>query len=225
MWLAPAVALSVGANTIGATCIDRMGNEGRATLTVTRTPPAAPSDSVAPVIVVPANFVSLKNPARIVGTARDNVSVTRVRWTCDRCPSGTAVIVPGREVAWVATVALASGINVVTFTAEDARGNRTTGRLIVVYGGDPPSTRPVTIAWDWTGAKSSRFRLWCNGAVVKTFQEPELTRKATTDFTEVRTTVSGLKGVLECAVTAYDVVKGQIVESDLSNSIILNLAR
>jgi hypothetical protein len=115
---------------------------------------------------------------------------------------------------------------VVTFIAADARGNRATGRQIVLFGGPPPSTGPVTIAWDWSGKKTTRFRLWCNRAVVKTFQEPELTRKVIArNLTEVQTIIHGLRGQLECAVTAYDVVDGRMVESAFSNAIVLNLAR
>jgi hypothetical protein len=224
LWLAPAVGVSLGTNTISAACVDRLGNEGRATVTVSRTSP--PTDSVAPTIMVPPHFISSKSPARIVGTARDNVGVTRVRWTCDRCPSGTAVTVPGLDVSWTATVALARGTNVVTFIAEDARGNRATARQIVVFGDERPRTGPVTIGWDWTGKKTTRFRLWCNSAIVKPFQEAELTRKVrASDLTEIETTVHGLKGLLECTVTAYDVVNGRLLESDSSNVIVLNMAR
>ena len=142
-WSAPAVSLSVGANTVKVTCVDAAGNEGRDTLTVTRTTnggPAPPSgspppggDAAAPFITVPANFSSPSTPARITGTAHDNVSVSRVRWTCDRCPPGEAVFTEGPSVSWTATVPLVPGANVVTFIAEDDQGNRSSDPVTVTY--------------------------------------------------------------------------------------------
>ena len=222
-WVAPAFGLSLGPNTIVAACVDEAGNEGRATLTATR---QAPVDSVAPTLTLPPSSTSSKGSAQVVGTARDNVAVTRVRWTCDRCPAGDAVISPGPNVSWTATVALAPGINVVTFVAEDARGNRGSKTLTLTYRLEPPSPQSVTLAWDWTGTRTARFRLWCNGKIVKNFEEVELGRKAMpAQSTEIRATVHGLKGALECSVTAYDTIDRKVVESDFSNAVRLNLPR
>ena len=223
-WSASRVALSVGGNGISATCVDAAGNPGRATLVVTRTA----ADSAAPTLTVPGTFTSATASARISGTARDNHAVTRVRWTCDRCPAGTVQMTSGPNVAWVANVTLVPGANVLTFVAEDAAGNKTNTPVTVVYAAknppkDPPKTS-VTIIWDWTGPPTAHFKLWCNNSVVKNFNDSELTRKAIGGgVTEIRATVTGLKGTFECALTAHDTVRGKPRDSDRSNTITLNM--
>ena len=158
-WSARGVILPEGSNVIVATCFDASENEASDTLTVTRrsagssdTPPPpivkppppivkppipveppAPVESSAPTITVPGSFTSSTSPARITGSARDNVSVARVRWTCDRCPSGSAAVTPGPSVSWAATVTLVPGVNVVTFIAEDDGGNRSSDSVTVTY--------------------------------------------------------------------------------------------
>jgi hypothetical protein len=222
-WFAFGVGLAKGVNSITATCVDAAGKQAHDALTVTRTNDAPAGDSAPPTIVAPPNFTATAAPARVTGTARDNVFVTRVRWTCDRCPSGTAVMTPGKSVSWTATVALAPGANVVTFIAEDAAGNRSGDPVTVTYKAKDAPAAPVTIAWDWEGSPATRFRLWCNGAIAKNFPDVELTRKAMGNgVTEIRATLSGLKGTLQCAVSAYETVKGKVVESDLSNAITVN---
>ena len=219
-WSASRVALSVGGNAISAACVDAAGNQGRATLLVTRTA----ADSAAPTITVPGNFTSATASMRINGSARDNISVARVRWTCDRCPAGTVQITSGPNVAWSANVTLAPGANVLTFIAEDAAGNRTNTPVTVVYGAKDPPRTSVTIIWDWTGPPTARFKLWCNNSVVKNFKDSDLTRKAIGGgVTEIRATVTGLKGRFECALTAHDTVRGKPLDSDRSNTITLNM--
>ena len=219
-WSASRVALSVGVNTVSATCVDAARNQGRATLAVTR----IVVDSAAPTVTVPGNVTSATSSARINGTARDNISVTRVRWTCDRCPAGTAQITSGPNVAWSANVTLVPGANVLTFIVEDAAGNKTSAPVTVVYGvKDSPKTS-VTIIWDWTGPPTARFKLWCNNSVVKSFNDKDLTRKAIGGgVTEIRATITGLKGMFECALTAHDTVRGKPRDSDRSNTITLNM--
>ena len=223
-WSASRVALSVGGNAVGATCVDAAGNQGRATLVVTRTA----ADSAAPTITVPGKFTSATASARIDGTARDNISVTRVRWTCDRCQAGTVQIKSGPNVTWSANVTLVPGTNVLTFIAEDAAGNKTNTSVTVLYATnnppkDPPKTS-VTIIWDWTGPPTARFKLWCNNSVVKNFNDSDLTRKAIGGgVTEMRATVTGLKGTFECALTAHDTDRGKPRDSDRSNTITLNM--
>ena len=219
-WLTSGVGLSVGANTITATCVDPAGNEGRATLVVVRNG----ADSSAPTITVPANFTSATASARITGSARDNISVNRVRWSCDRCPSGTAQITPGPNVNWSVNVTLAPGPNVLTFVAEDVLGNKTNKTVTVTYAAKDAPKTAVTIIWDWTGPPAARFKLWCNNSVVKNFSDADLTRKAMGGgVTEVRAVVTGLKGKFECALTAHDTLDGKARDSEKSNAIILNL--
>jgi hypothetical protein len=218
-WSAARVALSAGVNTVHATCSDAAGNQGRASVVITR----SVTDSVKPTLTLPANFTSATPSTWINGTARDNVSVTRLSWTCDRCPAGTAAITGGPRVAWGANVTLVAGANVLTFTAEDAAGNKTKTR-ITIYGPNEAPRKSVTLIWDWTGPPTARFKLWCNNSVVKNFNEADLTRKAMGGgVTEIRATVTGLKGVLECSLSAHDTVRGKPADSDRSNAITLNM--
>ena len=220
VWSASRVTLSVGGNAINATCVDAAGNQGRGTLLVTRTA----ADSAAPTITVPGKITSATASAQIKGTARDNTSVTRVRWTCDRCPAGTVQITPGPNVAWSANVTLVPGTNVLTFVAEDAAGNKSNTPVTVVYAAKDPPKTSVTIIWDWTGPPAARFKLWCNNSVVKTFNDSDLTRKAIGGgVTEIRATITGLKGTFECALTAHDTDRGRPRDSDRSNTITLNM--
>ena len=218
-WSAARVALSGGVNAITAACGDAAGNQGRASVVITRTV----ADAAKPTLTVPASFTSATASAWINGTARDNVSVTRVSWTCDRCPAGTAEITSAPSVAWGANLFLMPGANVLTFTAEDAAGNRTKTR-VTIYGPNEAPRKSVTLIWDWTGPPTARFKLWCNNSVVKNFNDADLTRKTMGGgVTEIRATVTGLKGLFECSLSAHDTIRGKPVDSDRSNAITLNM--
>ena len=217
-WSVRNVGLSVGANSVTATCADAAGNQGRSVLVVTRTV----ADSAAPTILGPASFTTASAVVALSGIARDNLAVTRVWWTCDRCPSGTVAMKPAASVSWTASVALVPGANVVTFFAEDAAGNRHSHRVTVTYA-IPPRTS-VTIAWDWSGSKTTRFRLWCDNVMRRVFAENDLTRKALGGgVTEIQVTLTEPKGIHECAVSAFDTVGGKIVDGDQSNTVTINL--
>ncbi len=70
------------------------------------------------------------------GTASDDVGVTSVTWTCDKCSvtSGTA----SGTTSWSASLTLGSGANAIVVTAHDAAGNTGTDSLTATY--TPAST-------------------------------------------------------------------------------------
>src|SRR4030095_16730998 len=90
------------------------------------------ADTTAPSVTIttPTSATTLTTTATSVGlggTASDNVGVTQVTWSSDRSGNGTAT----GTTSWSATVALQSGVNVVTVTARDAAGNVSTDVLTI----------------------------------------------------------------------------------------------
>jgi hypothetical protein len=76
----------------------------------------------------------------LAGSASDNVAVTQVTWSCDRCGSGTA---SGTANWAVSGITLQYGVNKLVVTAQDAAGNQGTAALTVTY--TLPDTTPPTI--------------------------------------------------------------------------------
>ena len=136
------VALVSGVNVLTVTARDAAGNTSTDTLTVTYTP----ADTTAPVVTITsptsaATHATGTTPLTLSGTARDAVGVTQVSWVNDRGGSGTATGTTG----WSASVALVSGVNVLTVTARDAAGNTSTDTLTVTYTPADTTAPVVTI--------------------------------------------------------------------------------
>jgi len=139
-WTASSVALQGGANVVTVTARDAAGNLGRATLTVTYTPP----DTSAPTISIlgPTSASSYNTTSSVVtlgGTSSDNMGVTAVTWASNRGGSGFS---SGTTNWSVPSVSLQGGSNVITMTAQDAAGNKGTAVLTVNYT-VPDTTLPV----------------------------------------------------------------------------------
>ena len=139
-WTASSVALQGGANVVTVTARDAAGNLGRATLTVTYTPP----DTSAPTISIlgPTSASSYDTTSSVVtlgGTSSDNMGVTAVTWASNRGGSGFS---SGTTNWSVPSVSLQGGSNVITMTAQDAAGNKGTAVLTVNYT-VPDTTLPV----------------------------------------------------------------------------------
>ncbi len=134
-WTAGSIALSQGTNVLTFTAEDAAGNRGSRSLTVTY---SAPDTSVPTVsLSTPTSggsYATGTATLTVTGTATDNVGVTRVAWSSDRGGSGTA----SGTASWTAgSIALSQGTNVLTFTAEDAAGNRGSRSLTVTYSAPP----------------------------------------------------------------------------------------
>ena len=113
---------------------------------VTATTLAVP-DTTVPTVTISAptsaaTFSTSTSPLNLGGTAADNVGVTQVSWTNDRGGSGTATGTTGWSVSGIA---LQSGGNVLTVTAQDAAGNTGTDTLTVTYTPPPPDTTAPTV--------------------------------------------------------------------------------
>ena len=94
-----------------------------------------PPDTTPPVItiLVPTSedtYTTSATSVTISGTAGDNIGVTQVSWANDRGGNGTASGIT----SWSATVALQTGVNIITVTARDAVGNQASDTLRVTYG-------------------------------------------------------------------------------------------
>jgi hypothetical protein len=128
-WTAAGVALQSGVNVVTVTALDAAGNQGKAVLTVTYTPP----DTVAPSVSIlgPTTSPSYSTTSSVVtlgGTSSDNMGVTAVMWANDRGGSGFS---SGTTKWSVPSVALQGGSNVITMTAQDAAGNKGTAVLTI----------------------------------------------------------------------------------------------
>jgi hypothetical protein len=79
----------------------------------------------------------------------------------------------------------------------------------------PPNTG-FQIQWDHEGEPATRFRLWCDGGIVKNYSEVEAVRGATINLDKTWTftaTAPGLAvGEHVCFVSAYDVVEPSLGE-------------
>jgi hypothetical protein len=150
-WTANGITLLSGVNVITVSSRDAAGNVGTDSISVTYNP-----DIVSPVVTITGptsatTFTFTASTLALSGTASDAVGVTQVTWTNDRGGSGTAT----GTTSWsAASVALLSGVNVLTVTARDAAGNTSTDTLTVTY--NPDTTLPAvtitgpTSATTWT---------------------------------------------------------------------------
>jgi hypothetical protein len=140
-WSVSAIALVEGLNTLTFTARDAAGNLGSRSLAVTYNVP----DTAAPTVTLSTptsdgSYVTDSNTLMVTGTASDNVGVTQVVWENSLGGSGTA---SGTSSWSVSAIALAEGVNTLTFTARDAAGNLGSRSLAVTY--NPPDTAAPTV--------------------------------------------------------------------------------
>lgn len=137
-WSISPISLVPGVNTITISASDAAGNTpGNDTISVTCTPPDTQSPTIT--IINPTsdlNYQSSSSPIALSGTSSDNVGVTSVTWSNDRGGSGTA----SGTTSWsVPSIALVSGVNIITVSSFDAAGNSPgTDTIIINYA--PPIT-------------------------------------------------------------------------------------
>jgi hypothetical protein len=151
-WSVPSVALSGGENVITVTAQDAAGNRGTDVLTVNYSAP----DTAMPTIAITgpttsASYTTTSSTLPISGTATDSVGVIQVAWSNDRGGSGMAT---GTGSWSVAPIALQSGANVITVTAQDAAGNKGTDVLTVTYTVPSTDTKPTIAITGPTSALS-----------------------------------------------------------------------
>jgi hypothetical protein len=73
------------------------------------------------------SYSTTKSSVALAGTASDNVGVTKVTWVNSSGTSGTA----SGTTAWSFSTRLPTGINVITVTATDAAGNRSSASITI----------------------------------------------------------------------------------------------
>jgi hypothetical protein len=142
-WTVPSIGLQTGSNVITFTAHDAAGNIGQDSLTVTY----SASDTTPPAVTISGptsgtSYSAASSPLSISGSASDNVGVSQVSWVTDRGASGNA----SGTTNWTAGVALQSGTNIVTVTARDAAGNKSTDVLTVTYAVTTADTVAPTIS-------------------------------------------------------------------------------
>ena len=134
------VALNSGANLVTVTAKDTLNNSSQQQITVTYNPPDTQGPALA--ITSPANNATVTSASLSVsGTASDsgcgNNGVSSVTVNGVSASGGTA---SGAGTAnWSATIALNSGANLVTVTAEDTLNNSSQQQITVTYTPPPPS--------------------------------------------------------------------------------------
>jgi len=125
------------------------GSGGTVPTTPSTPPPVGGSDTTAPAvnITAPTSASSLSTANGTItlgGNATDDVGVTRVSWNNSAGGSGSQNF-SSASVNWSFTVALQSGVNVLTVTARDAAGNSRTDQLTVTR---TASTNVANLSWD-----------------------------------------------------------------------------
>jgi hypothetical protein len=173
-WSTSAIALAIGSNVITVTAVDAAGNQGAATLTVTRTTTV---DTTLPTVSIATpttgtTFFSTSASINLTGNASDNAGVTQVSWASDRGGNGVA----SGTTSWaIGLIPLQTGANIITVMAIDAAGNAGSDTLTVSYSEPTASTVTLTAqrsgsrtaSLSWGGASWSRVKIYRNGAIVK----------------------------------------------------------
>jgi uncharacterized protein (TIGR03437 family) len=135
-----AVALKVAANNTLGTRAATVNIAGRSFSVVQEGLP----DEIAPAIAITTpNTPIVTTTASVIsvgGTASDNIRVSSVTWRTDRGATGAAT---GTTTWTAASIPIATGSNVITFTAADSSGNINTAGLTV---NATPASVLVTIA-------------------------------------------------------------------------------
>ena len=140
-WTVASVPIKAGTNVITVTARDSGGNIATDVLTVTKNDGQSPTLTIASPGAVSSTSSAT---VAVTGTSNDDGAVTQVTWANDRGGNGTA---NGTNVWGVAAVALKPGANVITVTAHDGAGNKTSKSVTVsLTDGDSPTvviTAPV----------------------------------------------------------------------------------
>jgi hypothetical protein len=123
-----------GENRITVTAADSSGNRSSDEIVITYDP-LGQGDVIAPVVTITSptmspEFTTGSGTIDLVGTAADNISVTRVTWSSDSGAGGTA---NGTSSWSIDSIALEEGENRITVTAADSSGNRSSDEIVITY--------------------------------------------------------------------------------------------
>jgi RHS repeat-associated protein len=140
-WTLAGVSLSYGANTITAQAVDRAGNTGTGTITVTRQQP----DTQAPDLAITqpaANAQTQAETTNVAGTVAD--AGANASGVASVTVNGAATQLNTQAGTWsLANLPLSIGANVITVRAADNAGNQTTRTITVTR--KPVDTQPPTV--------------------------------------------------------------------------------
>ena len=136
-WTIAGIKLIPGQNVITITVSDASKNTTKLIVTVTYVDITAPVLS----ITVPTSvgtYATSSSKLSIGGSVSDNIGVKTLMWTNSKGGSGKCSV----KAAWkTSTIKLSAGENVITFTAADASGNKTTASIAVTYTPVQQSTK------------------------------------------------------------------------------------
>lgn len=156
------IPLNLGSNPLTITATDSSGNQSSVNTTVTRADTRVPA-----IAIISQTTPDTNGLISVNGSASDNVSVTSVLWSNSLGGSGSATLsIPsgGPNVTWsVNGIQLSTGDNVITFTASDSSGNRST-RQITVNRPLPADTVSPTITIGTPGTPNSTGLLVITGS-------------------------------------------------------------
>jgi molybdopterin-binding protein len=143
-WDVTGISLTEGENVIIITARDAAGNESTDQLAVTYTIP----DTTEPVIVISSPtsdtiYSTGVGNITISGTASDNKRVTQVSWVNSAGGNGIA---SGTDNWSIAGLGLSEGKNVVTVTAGDATGNKSSDLITIQYTAQTIDITPPAIS-------------------------------------------------------------------------------
>lgn len=134
--------LKQGANTIQVTATDNQGATGKATITITYTPPT-PGTNQPPTVTIssPQNgSTSTDNTINVIGTATDDGTISKVEYSVN---GGAIGLASGTDnFSFPAT--LNSGANTIQVTATDDKG--ATGQTTISVTYTPPVTQGFSIS-------------------------------------------------------------------------------
>ena len=104
------------------------------------------------------SYTATSASVTVTSTATDNVGVAQLAWTNSKGGSGN-LSVSGTGASGSFNIALLSGSNVITITAQDTAGNTGQRQLTVNY--TPPTSNSAALAWDAVAATNlSGYRLY-----------------------------------------------------------------
>lgn len=120
-------------------------------------------DTASPVLSITApttgsSYATTSASVTVSGSATDNVGLSQITWSNSNGGSGS-VTVSGTNASRSFNVALLSGANVITLTAQDTSGNSSQRQLTVTS--TPTTSNSAALAWDSvTASNISGYRIY-----------------------------------------------------------------
>ena len=155
----------------------------------TPTGPGTPSipDTTSPVINITAptgsSYIATSANVTVDCSATDNVGLSKISWSNSKGGSGS-LSASGTSASKSFNIALLSGSNLITVTAQDAAGNTSVQKQLTVSYTPPTTSNTATLAWDPVSASNfSGYRVYYGtapGAYTQAFGQGQNVGNVTT---------------------------------------------